>query len=246
MSEILKAEGIVLKRLDHGDSSRIISLFTKEYGKFSGVVKGAKSPKSKIGAILDTINQVSIVFYNKEHRDIQLITQAELLNHFSRAKSNFESLTYSSAVVELVEKLLLEHEKNDRLYRGTVKILELLNTDKDQTSYNFAKYMLFFIEEAGYQLPLNECISCKDELKSVSKVYLNYNAGFYCEKCGLTHNYFEEISKELFNLIFCLNSKNCEIENLNPKLINRAIKVFERFLMFHNPDFKGLKTLRLF
>lgn len=246
MPDIVKTEGIVLKRLDHGDSSRIITVYTKEFGKFSGMVKGAKSAKSKIGMVLDVLNLADLVFYNKENRDLQLITQAELLDHFSHLKSNFDLLTYASAVVELIEKLVLDHELNERLYRGTIRILELLDQNPQDYEFRFAKYLLFFIEELGYQLPLSQCIDCRNDLVNNRFVYLNYNTGFYCGECGKNHSYFEKIDEELFNLILCLNIKNCDSNKFGQNLIKKSIKLFERYLMFHNPDFKGLKTLSLF
>nr|WP_019138373.1 DNA repair protein RecO [Peptoniphilus timonensis] len=39
--------GIVLNEMDFGESSKIIRVFTKEYGKISIMVKGAMSPRSK-------------------------------------------------------------------------------------------------------------------------------------------------------------------------------------------------------
>ena len=246
MPEIVKTEGIVIKRLDHGDSSRIITVYSKDFGKFSGIVKGAKSSKSKIGSILDVMNRADLVFYNKENREIQLITQAELLNHFSHIKSNFELVTYASAVLELIEKLVLDHELNERLYRGTIKILELFDKTPDDFEFRFAKYLLFFIEESGYQLPLEQCIDCRKKLSDSKFVYLNYHTGFYCSECGKDHSYFEKIDEELFNLILCLNIKNCDSNKFDQNLIKKSIKLFERYLMFHNPDFKGLKTLSLF
>lgn len=245
MSQILKANGIVLKRQDHGETSRIITLYTEEFGKIKGIVKGAKSGKSKAGGVLDLLNLVSVVFYNKENRDLQMITQAELVNFYTKLKNSLDLIAYASAVLELVEKLTPDHEQNGRLYKGTTRILDLFEAGSENPEFQFAKYFLFFTGETGYKLPLDNCASCGKPLSGEKYLYLNYNHGFYCGDCGKNHSYFEKISKELFNLITCLNIKNCDTV-FNPGQIKAVIKILEKYMMFHNPDFTGLRTLRLF
>ena len=82
MSEIIKTEAIVLSKLDYRDTSKIANLFTEDFGKISVIIKGARSPKSKTGKIVDPLNHIRIVYYNKESRDLQLISDAESINYF--------------------------------------------------------------------------------------------------------------------------------------------------------------------
>jgi DNA repair protein RecO (recombination protein O) len=76
MSEILKTEAFVLSKLNYGDTSSIVSLYTKDSGKISAIIKGARSPKSKMGMIIDPLNFLEIILYKKDSREVQLISSA--------------------------------------------------------------------------------------------------------------------------------------------------------------------------
>ena len=43
MSEIIKTEAMVLTKMDYGDTSKIVSLYTKDFGKLSAIIKGGRS-----------------------------------------------------------------------------------------------------------------------------------------------------------------------------------------------------------
>ena len=78
MSEIIKTEAIVLNKINYGDSSIIASLFTKDFGRLSGIIKGGRSPKSKIGSAVNQLNHLEIILYTKDTREVQLISNASI------------------------------------------------------------------------------------------------------------------------------------------------------------------------
>ena len=45
MSEIIKTEAVVLSKINYGDSSIIASLYSKNSGKMSVIIKGGRNPK---------------------------------------------------------------------------------------------------------------------------------------------------------------------------------------------------------
>ncbi|MFO7445527.1 MAG: DNA repair protein RecO, partial [Ignavibacteriaceae bacterium] len=126
MSEIIKTEAVVLSKLNYGDTSSIASLYTKEYGKLSAILKGSRSPKSKIGLIVDPLNHLQVIMYKKDTRELQLISSADIISHFSKIKADFNKLKYCHAVLELIKKLTGEHEANAKLFRGVIRIFNLI------------------------------------------------------------------------------------------------------------------------
>src|ERR1035438_8785520 len=89
MSKIIKTEAVVLSKLNYGDSSSIVTLFTKEYGKLSAMLKGGRNPKSKISLIVDPINYLEVIFYNNPSRDLQILSSADFKAHFRRARFRY-------------------------------------------------------------------------------------------------------------------------------------------------------------
>jgi len=244
MSELIKTRAIVLRKIDYGDTSKIAQFYTEDFGKLSAIIKGARSPKSKIGMIVDTFNLLQIVLYRKETRDVQLVSDADLLQHFSNIKEDFERLKYASAAIELLLNLTIEHDHNLRLFNGSVKILELLNDKEKNPKYYFAKYFLFFIKEIGYEFPTTHCSVCRKELINGSRVSYNYETGILCDECRKDRIIHFDFTEELFNLLKCLSTK---INNIKYKDydLNTIIRLLEKFIKYHIHEFQGLKSLEL-
>lgn len=245
MSEIIKTKAIILKRIDFSDSSRIASLYTEKLGKLSCIIKGARSPKSKTGKIADVLNLLTVVIYNKEGREVQVISEIDLINHFPKIKEDLEASSYAFSVAEIIDQLIPEHEANHKIFIGTEKILNLINQSVEEAQLLFTKYFLFIIKEIGYELDFESCSICNNQLENFDKVGFNYEQGFMCGDCLEHHLINYEFEKELFNFILCL-SKRVEIQEYNKTDLDKVIMFLEKYLSYHVEQFKGLKSIKLF
>lgn len=243
MSEIIKFTGLVLKKVDFSETSKIATFFTPRMGKVTGIIKGGRTSKNKVGIVVDLLNETEIIIYSKESREVQLVSQANLVNHFHKLKEKLDSLKYASAIVELLDYFVVENENYERLYKGTIKILELMNRGGDPLVL-FVKYLIFFQEEVGFGLNLYECAICGKELSQGGKGF-NFEHGFICGECKNHNPVSVNLSAELFDDLVCLSAKDKQksyrIENLN-----KLVGLLERNLMFHAPNFSGIKSLKVF
>ena len=148
-------------------------------------------------------------------------------------------------MLELLNSLTLSSEENKRLYKGTVRILNLMDTPESDPQLLFLKYLMFFTDELGYSLKEFDCKVCGKDLKDVAVVYFNQEKGFMCTECGKHALINYEFSKELFNLFICLSSKQNECK-YNSESLARLITFFEKFLKYHIPEFKGIKSIYTF
>jgi DNA repair protein RecO (recombination protein O) len=216
MSKIIKTEAVVLSKLNYGDSSSIVTLFTKEYGKLSAMLKGGRNPKSKLSLIVDPINYLEVIFYNNPSRDLQILSSADIKAHFPKIKDDLDKLKYAHSVIELVKNLSVEHEVNKKLFSGIIRILELMGEGKENPAVSFGRFFLFFLKELGYEFQLET-----NYLENIT------------------------INPELFHYFNCLK-KNESPGVVNPAIINGAVTFLENYLKYHVSDFKGLQSLKMF
>ncbi|MCP4512694.1 MAG: DNA repair protein RecO, partial [Fuerstiella sp.] len=87
-----KAEAIVIRQADFSESSRVVTFFSKEFGKFSALAKGAKRLKGPFDAALDLLSMCRIVFIRKSSGTLSLLTQASLDSRFSPVSGSLNSL----------------------------------------------------------------------------------------------------------------------------------------------------------
>lgn len=245
MSQIVKSEAIVLNKINYGDSSMIVSLYTKDFGKLSVILKGVRSPKSKLGLAVDPLNHITTVFYKKDSREVQLLSSADIIAHFPRIKNNLEDLKYALAILELLQKLVPEHEQNLRLFAGVQRILFLLDSSDEPAQILFGRFMIFFLTELGYQIQLDTCLNCEKQISDKFDVGYNFNLGILCEECREIYADSFYIKKELFIYLNCLKH-NRKVENPEQEMLDSSIRFLEKYLKYHHSDFKGLQSLKIY
>jgi DNA repair protein RecO (recombination protein O) len=245
MSKIVKTKAFVLNKLDFGDSSKIVNFYSEEFGRVAGIIKGARSSKSKIGKVVDVLNLVEIVFYKKQSRDLQIVTQADLLSNYTKIKSDLEKMKYASSIIELILKLTLEDDPHKRLFHGLEKILKRLDTENTEPMLLFILFYKFFLKEIGYGIEAEKCSECNNELSLSREIFYNYELGFMCKTCGKDHLVSYKFSSELFNKIICL-SKSKNKYSYNKDELENIITFFEKFLIYQIDEYNGLKSLQMY
>lgn len=244
MAEIIKDEAIILRKTNFSNSSLILQLYSKNNGKISVLVKGARRSKSKVGSKIDILNHVEFVFFKKVGRDIQLATEINLINHYPHIKEKIEKIKYASAVCELILKLIPEHEASERIFKGSIKMLNHFNNSEDAENLLFAKYLFFFIKETGFELSFEKCSICNKELKSEGQNAFSYSEGIICGQCNKDKMLTYQLPVELYNLFECLTKKN-NIGSYKNDNIENIIFILEKFLIYHNTEFNSIKSLKI-
>jgi DNA repair protein RecO (recombination protein O) len=245
MSDLIKTEAVVLSKINYGDTSSIVTFYTESDGKLSGIAKGSRSPKSKIGKIVDPLNHLQIIIYKKNTRDVQILSSADLVCNFTKIKEDLIVTKYAFAVIELIKNLTADDEVNTKLFKGLIKILRLLEDKTEHPSILFSRFFLFFLSELGYDLTIDKCGICSKQTISTSPIGFNEELGFVCADCFRSHIGLEIISTELFNYVICLKT-NRKISEMNLELIEKLNILLERYLKIHVSDFKGIQSFQIF
>jgi DNA repair protein RecO (recombination protein O) len=112
---LYRDQGIVLRTYKLGEADRIVSFMTERHGKVRAVAKGVRKTKSKFGARLEPPTHVSLQLY--EGRELDIVTQAESIDHFRTIREDLDRLTRAVTMLEAVDQLSLEREPNPELYK---------------------------------------------------------------------------------------------------------------------------------
>jgi DNA repair protein RecO (recombination protein O) len=245
MSDIIKTEAIVLSKINYGDTSSIVTLYSELDGKFSAIAKGSRSTKSKLGKIIDPLNHLQIIIYKKSSRDVQIMSSADLISHFNKIKEDLDATKFAFGIMELVKNLTVDDEVNTKLFKGLVKILNLLEERKEHPSILFGRFFLFFLSELGYDLTIDKCGICAKQITYNIDVGFDQALGFVCSDCFRSHFGLEKIPTELFNYVNCLKS-NTKVLDMNLEVIEKVNILLERYLKIHIPDFKGIQSFQIY
>lgn len=109
-----KTEGIILKRNNYGEADRILTIFSKHYGKIRVMAKGVRKLSSRKAGSLELFNQ-SILFLVKG-RNLDLITEAQPLNLFKEWRKDLEKISSAYYFCELVDKLTPDNQPQPAVF----------------------------------------------------------------------------------------------------------------------------------
>lgn len=151
----LKTEAIILKGFKYGDSSKIITLFSQDIGKFTAIVKGVRNSKSKNSGVFENMNLVNVLFNKKDNRDLQIISNADCLSSFPKVKENFEKLLVAYKLLELTSKMMYEYDVSKEVFVLLKNVM--INLDLADSNFEIL-YLLFQIKFAFIQgiSPIND------------------------------------------------------------------------------------------
>lgn len=178
-----KTEAIILKSQRQGETSKILTLYTRAFGKIKVIAKGARSSKSKFGGSLEPVNYVAIVFYEKENRDLQFLSQADIIESFSRIKKDLDKTTISLAVCELVNRLEIGLEPNPPLFRLFLELLHAINLTENDPMNLFRAFQVRLFDVFGFRPQFDACLKCGNQ--NVGQVVFDIrHGGYICEDCS--------------------------------------------------------------
>ncbi len=136
---IVRTEAVVLRGIKYGETSRIVTLFTREKGKLTVMAKGARLPKSKFGATLEPTAYTQVVFYYKSTRGLQTLSESAHVEPFLNLHRDLERLTLGLRIVELVDVLMQKEDAQPHVFNLVVQTLRRLN-EAPQRAANVLPY----------------------------------------------------------------------------------------------------------
>ncbi len=151
-----KTEGLVIRQVDFSETSRVVTFFTRDYGRISVLAKGAKRLKSSFEAAIDLLTRCQIVFLHKSTSSLDILTEAKLVNRF-RAESHQVNAYYAGLyVAELLQSLSEEYDPYPRWYDAAVVTLSRLQSDADFRQA-VIRFELVTLAELGLLPEFEEC-----------------------------------------------------------------------------------------
>ena len=124
----------VLRSIDYGETSQIVTLFTQEKGKLGVMAKGARRPKSSFGATLQPMAYTQVVFYHKPSRTLQTLSESSHVQSFHRLREKLPTITVGLRIVELVDALMEEEDPQPAAFALVVRALHRLNIAEARVS----------------------------------------------------------------------------------------------------------------
>ena len=135
-----KAQALVLRTTDWSETSRIATLWTREFGKVRVLAKGGRRLKSNFESALDLLTVCSIVLLRKSSGSLDLLTEAQVVQRFPRLRTDLAALNAGYYVAELLADWTEDYDPHPVLYDEALATLGDLGETKATTGPRLARF----------------------------------------------------------------------------------------------------------
>lgn len=245
---IVKTEAIFLRGTNWRESSRILTAYTKDFGKVKLVAKGARRPKSKYGAALEPLTHAHVIFYMRETRDLYTLSEAGVLDNFEGVKGDLEKFSQAAVASEMLERSLAPEEANPGLFHLFIEFLQAMDEANPTAGRIFLlAFQLNLSAKLGFEPQIEHCLGCRRK-ESPAFFFSTQMGGILCERClrykDLTA---KAISKEALAAMRHLQVADWEeISGLTlPEALRKELDAaLAGFLEYHEEHRQVLKSTR--
>ena len=187
MTGHFNTEAIVLSSMDYGESDKIVTLYTLEFGKIKGIAKGAKRSRKRFVNNLEPFSYIRLLFFQKQGRDLVMLEQADIIRRFDSILMEIYRIAFGSYCLELLNEMTPEGQKNQKAFDLLLRSLSIL--DKGGNIRNIVvSFEMKLLSILGYYPHLDGCVVCKKPAIRTGSVetkifFSSVRSGILCLDC---------------------------------------------------------------
>ncbi|MYA60416.1 MAG: DNA repair protein RecO, partial [Chloroflexi bacterium] len=181
-SSTYKAEGVVLSRRDLGDADRIVTLFTREFGRRRLVARGSRRPTSQHAPHIELFSRVRLV--GGVGATLDVLTQAQNLEAYPRFREDLAAFAAAGWAVELLDGLSEDGEATPDAYAALVAFLGALNQRAADPEPLLSALALSLLDVHGYAPELWQCTVCSRTIEPGAHAFAPRTGGVICSTCS--------------------------------------------------------------
>lgn len=184
-----KYQGIILSKIDIGETDRLYVVYTLEAGRILAKAIGVKKSNAKLAGNLEPLTYSEI--FLAKGRGQGNITGAIMIENFLSIKGNIEALEKVFGVLKIFSRLVTQEEKDERIFNlllGYLLAIEEAVKKKELNELNLDILTLGFIfkllKKLGYATETKKCTVCNEKLVSGENYFSAQLGGILCPSCA--------------------------------------------------------------
>ena len=172
---------VVIGTFPLGESDRVVTFFSREFGRVRGVAKAARRIRSRFGGALELFTLGQLVFFDTGRSELVRIDHFDVTHPFARLRESLESIGEAAWVVEVVGRTTGERDRQPALYGLLVRALRAM-----EVSARPARVAVCFgvrcLDVLGHRPRLDRCVEC-GRAYPFARPALD-EGGLVCERCA--------------------------------------------------------------
>lgn len=179
---LYNVSALVLRRIPLGEKDKIVTLFSREFGKLRAVAKGARKPTSKLAGATEPL--VLLRASLAEGSGLEILSEAQVRESFPLLKNDYGRFLRATYACELLDKVTEERDPHPESFDLLLSTLFILQRAVQPDTALHA-YELQLLAQIGYEPQLHACIRCESffEKDNPPVGYSSARGGALCIAC---------------------------------------------------------------
>jgi DNA repair protein RecO (recombination protein O) len=228
----------------YGESDKIVTFLTEDFGKLTGIGKGAQRSRRRFPNALEPLARVRMNFRVRPTSTLAFLESADLLHPASELADPLR-FAYASYLAELVELLTVEEHPVRELYGLLDEALSVL-TQLPASGALLRGFEVQLLRHSGYAPQLDHCAPCQRRLANDEAADLDVVHGtLCCHSCRAPGQTRVAVAPAVRTRLLALLSQPlavCQPQALGSEA-DEAAAVTGRLLALHLP--RPVRSLRL-
>ena len=196
------ADALVLRTVDFSETSLIVTLYTRQFGKIEALAKGGRRLKGPFESSLDILARNSIGFIPKRGDVLDLLTESKLIRRFRIHSKNLAGTLGGYYAAELVNSFTAVHDPMPAVYDLTVKVLNQLE-EGTLVMRTLTRFEGRFLQLLGHSPALRNCVECGESMPREPNIPIMFgvlDGGVLCPTCLPGHRQTVVVAAETLDI----------------------------------------------
>jgi DNA repair protein RecO (recombination protein O) len=248
---LFTTKAIVIRSTNYGESDKIVTFFTKDFGKIKGIAKGARRSKKRFQNALGLFSHLRLLFFDREGMGLVRAEGCDVVSAFPKIREDLKKIYYGNYYLELVNEMAGEREANSEAFDLLLSFLLNLEEEEPQEE-GVRMFEIRMLSLFGYQPNMKRCNLCKrdwEELKEGPALFFSpEKGGLVCEGCSKNLNHLVPLSlgtARLIERISQMELGKIHRFKFTPQALSESRQLLPKFISYQlGKELRSLKAIK--
>ena len=173
-------DALILRQRNLGEADRILTIYSRHFGKLDAKAKGLRRSKSRLSGHLQPLSRCSLQLV--QGQTMETVIGAQGIESFPGLRDNLSRLSRALYAVELVDKLVPERTASEATYELLLNTLRRLS-ESNKVDHILRYFEVLLLGEAGFAPQLDQCPSCNNYFQALTNYFSPTLGGAICQEC---------------------------------------------------------------
>jgi len=184
----IDSAALLVRSVPYGEADVIATFFTRDGGKLSAIVRGARRSTKRFGGALEPIHELFVTLEDKG-KELCVLKEARIQRPRTGIAASLDAMEAAGQALRWVRHLCPARTPEPAAWRSLVELLDALDEGGAPGGRDARGHLAVFgvrlLTDMGYALELDRCIRCGRVCPEGRSAFLDAaGGGIVCTSCG--------------------------------------------------------------